>query len=222
MSDTGYSTSEENNEVNRILNQYEEAVRNEKYLLLSTHFVIEPMYMLRCGLSPLRFFKPVVQIVNQLDQSNVIFMDRFEWYDFILLLNRIVQHNPDVPLIPVQFGSNLKLSVLPIPNIKMVVLSKKDVCHYFTENEVLQLLAVDNKINIKINYLLKFNMLACYYRFLDDVNELLLKYNYIFNPVDIMKSLCNLSNEIETYTIFELLSLDEEFVLADLYGRRVQ
>lgn len=232
MSGSGYKSSEDS-EIPFVVDEqflenityaWDEDIMEEQHLLLNTCFIVEPTFTVHCGLSPTRYFSPAVNIV--FDTYSKISLDRLEWNEFILTLTQWIEEffnksNYDDISKGFNCNKNVKLSTLVrLDGIKLAILSKNNVVHYFTRSEVMKLISESEMIFNKIEFLLNLNICEYYWNFLDRVNTLLLRYHYMINTNDIVMALCNLSCNLETYCIFEYFNVNRDKFLSDLDNRR--
>lgn len=220
MADSAYfgSDNDQNEQQDEIS---ENLIMNTCSALKSTRHTIY------CGLNPSRFFAPTINIVYNwgASESNKISLDRLEWNELILHLNkwsRDYSQDCNFATEPKFFLCNKKLifSSYQVNESRFAVLSKHGVDFYFQYHEVLELTNLNSVISTKIDFMLKLNFCDFYYDFLDDVNLQLYKCNYKLSAIDLVQSLCNFSNNLQMYCIFELFIFNREKFLVDLYNRR--
>lgn len=201
---------------------YEEEVNNisDDSLLLSSCFTLMSTHTISNGLSIRRYFEPQVNIQSAVHR-NVISLNHLEWKELASHLNNFI-NNLGTPMF-IRFDSNIMLRTMSTEDgNQRVLLAKNGVCQWFTVAEVFELLKIEPYVTLRLNFLLNLELYNFYLNFLDKVNELLVRSNYAMNVMEIVLLICNATFSIETYCIFELYCFYNQFLLADLYIRRLE
>lgn len=223
MSDSGYGSDLNGYESEHYVE--EEVFHEDKtYLILNTTVALKSNvgFTVNCGLNTLQNFTPAVNIVYSQDPercSNIL-LDRLEWNELILTFIKWTD-NPNSAT-STRFLSNQHLTlntIITLDGLRVVKLSKNVKEFYFTPCDILELIDIDIIVSTKLNLMMNLHICEYYYEFLDYINTLLVRCNYVLNPVDIITSLCSLTFNLETYCIFEFFSFNRDRFLSDLYNR---
>lgn len=172
--DFGYC-EEENYDysIDKVLEMYEEAAKNEQYYLLHTKYpVINSALDIQCAISPARTFSPVVILQNG---AAKIVLSIFEWQDMLVTL-KLMQSNffessapPNTVAAPVSCGEFLHLSQITHDDVKQVMIMRHLTSLYLYYSDVIELLKMEQLITCKINLLGKVDFCKYYFNVLEEI-----------------------------------------------------
>lgn len=209
-----FSSENYSDELDRVLEQYEEAAKSEQYYLLQFSFHLpHSYYTIECGLSPARSFSPVIRL--QVSAQKITFTS-YEWTTFIGVLEKLQEEffkNPstDADSYPITCGDfrNITLTRFIYDNdIKQVMVMKQLSWLYLSENDVKQILDINSSlISHRLTLLENLNFCMYYYDVLnsirlmnsDDVSIIELFYNYCNSENNIL-----LANALRDYIYYYL------------------
>lgn len=147
--ESGYFSEEDySDQIDKILDMYETAAKNEKYYLFQSVFPVQKSSLeLQCGLSPARTFSSVIILRNQ---SQQISFSTYEWADIMDIL-RCLQKEFFVPTYvddglaaPLQCGDFVHISrVIYEGDVKQVMIMKHLRVLYLEDHEVSEILKMD-------------------------------------------------------------------------------
>ncbi|XP_057658512.1 uncharacterized protein LOC130895308 [Diorhabda carinulata] len=139
-------SSNYSSELDRILENYETAVKSENIYLLSTQYPISG-YEVKCGISPARSFTPAVILSQHLKFSKISF-STYEWNTFISIMSQQIflhtgdEFKPD----SLPCGDYCTITPLNYDDSKVILVKKHGVEYYMDEEEVSQILELNNLI----------------------------------------------------------------------------
>lgn len=184
-------------EIDRILDRYEEAAKEEQYYLLLSHFpLFNSDYQLQCGLSPARTFAPVI-ILQQ--QTTKIVFSTYEWYDLIQILQCVKANFFQVPgfhevSAPMWCGDYIQVDKLVYEGVKQLGLTKHMVVLYLLESDVDELLNINLAlISNHIEMLDQLNFCMYLNNILDIVRDWISSNKTILSISEIIEGICNSS-----------------------------
>lgn len=205
-----FSSDSYSAELDRVLEQYEEAAKNERYYLLQFSFHLpRSYYTIECGLSPARSFSPVVRL--QVHAHSITFTS-YEWSEFIIMLEKL--HDDffnganDVDSYPIACGDfpNITVSRLIYDNkVKEVMVMKQLSWIYLSEDTVKQILDIHLPlISHRLSLLENLNFCMYYYDVLNSVR--LMDSNV--SVIELLQNYCNseknilLANALRDYIFY--------------------
>lgn len=220
MSESGYSSDWNEPASDVVFPEYE----NDTRLILNTSIALKSNqgFTVNCGLNPLRNFTPAVSIVNcqYAEVSRNILLDRLEWNELILTFIKWINDSNSATSKRFVCNQHLSLNtIIRLDGLRVAKLSKNSTDFYFTPCDVLEVIDIDKTFSTKLNLMLNLHICEYYYAFLDYVNTLLMRCNYVLDPVDIVTSVCSFTFNLETYCIFEFFNCNRARFLSDLYSR---
>lgn len=188
-------------EIDRLLDRYEDAAKQEKHFLLLSRFkLFNTDYEVQCGISPARTFSPVVIIKHQLTE---IVCSTYEWYELITTLQYAQTSFFPVPGFQVAIdsaplycgnGDYMKVEKILYEGVKQLRLTKHLFVLYLLESDVEELLTINTAlISNHINMLDELNFCMYYYNILDTVREWLANHKTILTVPEILKVICKAS-----------------------------
>lgn len=225
--ESSFDSEEYSAELDRLLEQYEQAAKNEQYHLLQFSFhLVNSDYVIECGLSPARSFSPVVKL--QMQTNKIIFIAT-EWYEFINILmklqNEFFKNNCDKhDCIPIACGDfpNITISKLIYDgNVKQVMVMKQLSWLYLSEEDVEQIVKINQPlISFRLTLLEKLNFCLYYYNILSNIRKIDLKNFKDVSVIDLLHSFCNsesnilLANALKDYIFYYKDTILADFNIA--------
>lgn len=204
-------------ELERVLKQYDDAVREEKHLLIRKIYEFEHsnFIYIDCGLSAARDFTPAIRIKHKYDDDNRISFNPTQWLFFIKKLKLIVNSNYSQN--EEQCLDSVEVSIVDIIK-KVVKVNQNSKIFYLMEYDVLEIIKME-KVLLKIVdtlYQLDFN--NYYFKVLESIEEILNKNNFNVPFIEVVEAFCNINNSIQSYCLFECLLYLKEKVLNDIHN----
>jgi hypothetical protein len=213
-------------EIDSVLRQYEDAVKQESHLIFATSHYLKSNSLTAfiCGLSAARAFEPAVMLINPLGGSRCnISFSVIEWNSFIEILQYHLHEVCDET--PIRFakyidcGQNIQLTLFSNENVNMVSIAGNDMNLFFTSEDVYEILYTSSLISSRLFLLNNLKFATYYSNFLDLVNRLCDEAN-IVNVENFIYAFCDISCSIESYCIRECMHYNKYKVLSDLDSRR--
>lgn len=217
VSSMGYSQ-----ELDRILEKYEMAAKDEHYYLLHSTFPAGS-YLVGCGLSPARTFSSAIMLYQENKPKKISFAT-FEWATFIDLLQHNTffnEHQCEDAYESVKFpcGDFCILTQLVFNDTKYLEVRKHGISFYLTYNDVLQILHIDRSlISHRLSMLDSLNFCVYYKNVLETVKTFV-NDNTTLSKLELMYAICDVSTDsMLTNALREYLFYYKINVINDLEG----
>lgn len=217
-----FSSESYSEELDRVLQRYEEAAKNEQFYLLQFSFLLKNSpYTIDCGLSPGRSFSPVVRIRMQ---SAEITFSSYEWVDFLEALRKIQQeffnncNLTEADILPFYCDDSHRISLSKLiydENVKQVMVMKYFSQLYLDENDVQEMLDLP-LISHRLTLLEELNFCLYYYNVLNTVRKSINSTN-CFSIIEHLTCYCNfecntlLANALRDYIYYYKTSIECDF-----------
>uniref|UniRef100_A0A6P7H124 Uncharacterized protein LOC114344790 isoform X1 n=1 Tax=Diabrotica virgifera virgifera TaxID=50390 RepID=A0A6P7H124_DIAVI len=201
--DSGYESEETiiyDAELDRVLEKYEEAAKDEPYYLL------EPTYPIGCfhikiGLSPARQFSPSI-ILYQHGKFTRISLNTFEWTTLIEMFIQIMEEFfiPPLPTCsdeydPIEFecGDFCKLRQLVMENVKFLTIEKSVIEYYLCEDDVSQILRANiDLVSQRVSLLDKLQFFSYYRNVVYFIQQNCHKSNSLYSRLHALTAFCGI------------------------------
>lgn len=198
------------NEIARILSEYEKTLTfNRTLLLLNTFKIPNSNYVIECGLCPTRNFSPTL-ILKQHDVEMIF--NTFEWSKLMDELQKLYTEQIDLNLCsPISIGDTTIRKMLQ-GNVTELMLMQRLTSLYLSDSDINELLKIDIAlVSHRIAMLGTLNFSYYYHHVLHSLKECF-NYNSSSNPnmsiVEILNVFCEstdnslLSNALREYIYF--------------------
>lgn len=211
---------EYNSNIDRVVNSYEEAVKNEIYYLLETTYQVY-RYNISCGISPARSFSPAVILRKHLKPGKISF-NVYEWSVLIATLTQKIDDffHEDLPTYPISFpcGEYCTIKQDVLQGSKVIFIHKHDESYYMVEEEVHQILKLNNDIiSQRISLLGNLNLCEYYYSV---INFCMNNANNCLSPLQILYSFCCIvQNDLLNAALKEFIYFYKTRVVNDLENK---
>lgn len=213
---------DELSQIDKILEQYENAANDEKYYLLQSSFeVMNSHCELRVGISPARSFSPIIILKSQVQK---IVLSTYEWMDLIEVLTQIQKdfftddyelkesNNP-----PIRCGDFLHVSKLMYEDTKQVMVMKHLYAVYLSDYEVNEILKMDLAlIRTQLNLLKDIEFCKYYYNMLNIVRKWFATNKTVLSAYEILCSFCECSNSLCSNALKQYLFYYKDSIITDL------
>lgn len=211
MANENIDTTEVDNEIARILSEYEKTLTfNNTLLLMNTIKIPNSSYVIECGLCPTRNFSPAL-ILKQHDFEMIF--STSEWSKLIEELHKIYTNTEEIDLrSTISIGDFTTIRKMLQGNVTELILMQRLTSLYLSDSDISELL----KINIallshRVAMLGTLNFSYYYHNVLYSLKECF-NYNSSSNPnmsiVEILNVFCEstdnslLSNALREYIYF--------------------
>lgn len=215
-SSTGEFSSENySEELDRVLQRYEEAARRERFYLLQFSFQLKNSpFTIDCGLSPARSFCPIIRLRMQ---TSEITFNSYEWSEFVNALKTLqdeffkksnveLEIDDYLPFFCDGFQSISMSKVVYDGNVKQVMVMKHLSMLYLDENDAEEILNIP-LISHRLSLLEELNFCLYYYNTLNTLRQTIINSKNV-SIIELLNSFCNsegntlLSNALRDYVYY--------------------
>lgn len=215
-SSTGEFSSENySEELDRVLQKYEEAARREQFYLLQFSFQLKNSpFTIDCGLSPARSFCPIIRLRMQ---TSEITFNSYEWVEFVSALKTLQDEffkkshvepviGEYLPFFCDDFQSISMSKLVYDGNVKQVMVMKHLSILYLNENDVEEILNIP-LISHRVTLLEELDFCLYYFNTLNTLRQTIIKSKNV-SIIELLNSFCILegntllSNALRDYVYY--------------------